>query len=289
MWLLIALDIFSRKIKMKILKLIVLINLSQVIPAFSQNLVDFDETVIQAPKIDSDEESLNGLLCRTRDHLRWDVCYNVLPSNEERMKSFKFQNSGENKIVQRSGFGIGRDYEFMFEGFARSDVGLLVWDAADEVESHAHLKIMMFFPRLVLPAIRYISNDDIDQVIVTLPTKEEVIFDGKSKEVISGVITEGPQAQDSEGYTLNPEVNYKGSGVVIEADANGNYPVGINSSNKSKFATIKKHGYKDCKIPVKDLWYTDNNKGGNVLFNKKFTTDKPLDSYLKRKCHFSIF
>lgn len=273
---------------MKIFKLIMLINLLQIIPAFSQILTD-EETIIRAPLTDSNEESLNGLLCRTRDHMRWDVCYNVLPTNDEKMKSFKFQNSGENKIVPRAGFGISRDFEFMFEGFARSDVGLLIWDAADEVESHAHLKIMMFFPRLVLPAIRYISNDDIDQVIVTLPTKEEVVFDGKSKEILSGVLTEGAQAQDTDGYTLNPAVNYTGSGVVIEADANGNYPVGINSVNKSKLATIKKMGHKNCSVPVKDLWYTDNNKGGNVLFNKKYITDKPLDAYLKRKCHFGIF
>ena len=274
---------------MKILKLFILINLFQITPAFTQNFSDYDETIIKAPLTDSDEESLNGLLCRTRDHLRWDVCYNVFPNNAEKMKSFKFQNAGENKIVPHSGMGIGRDFEFMFEGFARSDVGLLIWDAADEVESHAHLKLMMFFPRLVLPAARFVSNDEVDHVIVTLPTKEEVIFDGKSKEIVSGVLKEGAQAQDAEGYTLNPDIKYNGSGVVIEADAIGNYPVGINSNDKSKMATVKKVGHKDCKVPVRDLWYTDNNKGGNVLFNKKYITDKPLDTYLKRKCHFGIF
>lgn len=252
-------------------------------------ITDFDETKIQAPFTDSNEEILQNTICRTRDHLRWDYCSTQFENGEEQMKSFKFSNWGENKIVPKSGFGMGRDFEFMFEGFARSDMGLLIWDMPDEVESHGHLKLMMFFPRLVMPAIRYVSDSEKDLVIVTLPTKEEMVFNGKSKEVVSGVVSEEPMKQDQEGNALNPGLVYNGSGVVVEADRLADYPVGLAAQSKNNLATIRKKGHKDCKIPVKDLWYTDDNKGGNVFFNKKYVTDKAFDQLLKQKCKFSMY
>lgn len=253
-------------------------------------ITDFDETKIQAPFTDSNEEYLMSTICKTRDHGRWDVCFEKFENGEEQMRAFSFYNWGENKIVPKSGFGIGRSFEFMFEGFARSDMGLLVWDSPDEVESHGHLKLMMFFPRTILPAIRYESDATTDLVIVSLPNKEEIIYNGKSKEIIDGVLKEGPIKQDSEGNALNPDLTYAGKGVMIEADRLNDYPVGLTAqSNKNNMATIHKAGHRDCKIPVKDLWYTDNNKNGNVLFNKKYVTDKALDQLLKSKCKFSMF
>jgi hypothetical protein len=253
-------------------------------------ITDFDETKIQAPFVDSNDEPLIGTVCKTRDNLRWDYCSTRYENGQEQMKSFKFSNIGENKIIPKSGFGVGRDYEFLFEGFARSDLGLLVWDMPDETESHGHLKLMMFFPRLVIPAIRYESDSEKDILIVTLPTKEEVVFNGKSRELISGVMTEAMIKQDSAGNALNPAVHYTGSGVVVEADRLNDYPVGLSAqSNKNNSATIKKKGFKDCKIPVRELWYTDDNKGGNIFFNKKYITDKAFDVLLKQKCHFSMY
>jgi hypothetical protein len=256
--------------------------------ASAKVITDFDETKIQAPFTDSNEESLQDTVCKTRDHLRWDYCSSRYQNGEEQMKSFKFSNYGENKIVPKSGFGIGRDFEFMFEGFASSDLGLLIWDMPDETESHGHLKLMMFFPRLVMPAIRYVSDADKDLVIVTLPTKEEMVFNGKTKEVVSGVITEAPIKQDKAGNALNPGLTYTGSGVAVEADRLADYPVGL-ASQKNNIATITKKGFKACKIPVKDLWYTDDNKGGNVFFNKKYVSDKAFDQLLKQKCKFSMY
>jgi len=253
-------------------------------------ITDFDETKIQAPLKESNDQPLMGTICRTRQHLFWDVCFNKFANDEEQMKSFNFMNRGENRIVPTSGFGIGRSFEFQFEDFARSDLGLLVWDSPDEYESHGHLKLMMFFPRTILPAIRYVSNSEKDQVIVTLPNKEEVIFNGKTYEIMGGVIDEAPIKQDEEGNALNPELVYNGNGVVIEANRLNDYPVGLNAqTGKNNLATIRKKGFKDCKIPVKDLWYTDDTKGGNVFFNKKYVTDKALDVLLKAKCKFSMF
>lgn len=252
-------------------------------------ITNYDETKIQAPFTDSDEETLRSTSCITRDHERWDVCFSRYENGDEQMRSFKFMNEGVNKIVPRSGGEIGREFEFLFEGFARSDLGLLIWDIPDEHESHGHLKLMKFFPRLVMPAIRYVSDSQKDLVIVTLPTKEEVIFNGKTKEVVAGVMTEGAMKQDADGNAINPDLTYTGKGVVVSADRINDYPVGISAQSKNNLATIKKKGFKDCKIPVKELWYTDDSKGGNVFFNKKYVTDEAFDQLLKEKCRFSMY
>lgn len=248
-------------------------------------MAEFDETMIQSPIKESNEEILFGTSCRTRDHGRWDVCFSVRPDESRLMKSFKFTNYGDNEMVPMSGFGIGRDFEFNFEGLARSDMNLLVWDSPDESESHAHLKLLTFFPRAVMPAIRYESDADKDIVIVTLPTREEVVFNGKTREVISGVLKEGAIRQSSNGAALAPNIQYTGTGVVIEASALADWPVGV----AQRITTIKKIGQKSCLVPAKELWFTDNSKGGNVFFNKKLITDLAFDSWLKKRCGFSIY
>lgn len=269
--------------------LLTLFSLSTFTPSLHAGIFeDHDETIIQAPLKNSNEEPLMSTICRTRTHLRWDVCYNRDDNENEKMKSFKFMNYGGNETVPMGGFGVGREFEFMFEDLARSDLGLLIWDSPDEYEGHAHLKILTFFPRDVLPAIRYESDSNKDIVIVTLPTKEEVIFNGKTKEVISGVLSEGQLRQDADGYAINPDVTYQGSGVVIETHAIADWPIGFEPQAKNK-AIIKKKGFKDCAVPVSDLWYTDESKGGNVFFNKKYVTDAAFDSFLKKRCQFSMY
>lgn len=252
-------------------------------------VLEFDETLIQAPIFESNEEVLYGGGCRTRDHLRWDMCYSINPEKEYTPRNFKFQNYGPNKIVTNTGFSMGRSFEFKFEGMARSDMGLMIWDSPDEYESHAHIKLMTFFPRDIMPAIRYESDSEKDILIVTLPTREEVIFNGKTREVISGVFSEGPIRQTSSGAATSPDVQYTGAGVVIEASAVANWPVGFEGEASAKTVSIKKRGHKTCYVPGKDLWYTDRSKGGNVFFNKKLYSNEAFDSYVKKNCKFSIY
>lgn len=252
-------------------------------------IIDHDETVVQAPLKDSNEEPLMGTVCRTRDHLRWDYCMNRDEDNNELMKSFKFTNYGGNPSVPMGGFAVGREFEFMFEDLARSDLGLLIWDSPSEVESHGHLKLMNFFPREVLPAVRFESSADKDEVIVTLPTREEVVFHGKTKEILSGALKEGPLKVDGSGAAVTPDVQYVGSGVVVETSALADWPVGLAASSAGKYAIIKKKGFKNCSVPIKELWYTDMSKGGNVFFNKKYITDIAFDSFLKKRCKFSMY
>ncbi len=108
-------------------------------------------------------------------------------------------------------------------------------------------------------------------------------------EVIGGVFNEAPMAQDQGGIALNPGITYTGNGVVVEADRINNYPVGVVTEDKNNIATIIKKGFKPCKMPAKDLWFTDENYGGNVFFNKKYVTDQAFDELLKKRCKFSMF
>ncbi len=267
------------------MKTIALITLLSSFSAFAE----FDETLIQPPLKESNEVSLYGTRCRTRDHLRWDICYSVDSKNNQTESAFKFQNRGKNKIVPMEGYGIGREFEFQFEDLARSDMGLLLWDSPDEVESHAHLKLMVFFPRNILPSIRYESDAEKDLVIVTLPTEEEVVFNGKTKEVMSGALTEGPIRQTSNGTAVAPDVQYNGTGVVVEASAVADWPVGFEGDRANKIVSIKKKGQKTCLVPGKELWYTDRSKGGNVFFNKKLISNEAFDKYIKGRCGFGIY
>ena len=248
---------------------------------------EFDETQIQVPINESNEEILFGTTCRSRDH--WDICFSINLLDQRKMRSFKFMNTGGNPTVPQSGVMIGRDYEFNFEGLARSDMSLLVWDSPDENESHGHLKLMYFFPRDIMPAIRFDDSQGLKTLVVTLPTREEVVFNESTHEVISGALSEAPVKQTSGGHAVAPSVNYIGKGVVVEASALANWPVGFTGDRASKMVLIKKTGHKNCIVPGKELFYTDESKGGNVFFNKKYINDKTFDSYVQNRCGFSIY
>jgi len=252
---------------------------------FSHTLAfaNFDETKIQLPQKDSNEEKLSPTICRSSENGPWDICSSIINENTETPKNFKLLNSGENRTVPQSGNMVGREFTFMFQDLARSDLGLLIWDIPDENTNHGHLKLMMFFPREIIPAIR--QDDQGLTTTVTLPNRQEVLFNSETKEIIGGALVEGPMAQDQFGNAISPIVNYTGPGVVIEAHRLNEYPVGI----RPNMAIIKKNGHKNCEIPVAELWYTDSKKGNNVYFNKKFVTDLAFDKFLKARCKFSIY
>lgn len=249
----------------------------------SAAFAEFDETKIQEPTKNSNEEKLSPVICRSKENIPWDICSSMINENLEVPKSFKLMNAGINRTVPQSGNIVGREFILMFQDLARSDLGLLVWDIPDEDTSHGHLKLMMFFPREILPAIQLDQNKQ--NVTVTLPNREEVIFNSETKEIIGGVLKEEPMTQDQYGNAVSPLVTYTGPGVVIEAHRLNEYPVGAINN----IAVIKKRGFPSCQVPVKELWYTDNSKRGNVYFNKKFITDKAFDEFLKSRCKFSIY
>lgn len=92
-------------------------------------LPDFNETLIQSPINESNEINLYAGGCRTRSHLRWDMCYSIDRQNVYTPRSFQFTNEGGNASVPNEGIYVGRSFEFNFEGLARSDMSLMIWDS----------------------------------------------------------------------------------------------------------------------------------------------------------------
>ncbi len=255
---------------------------------------DYDETISIPPEKINNELPILPTLCKSKDKSLWDTCYSIVKESEDRnlrelrIKSFKLKNPGGNKSFPPTGFLTGRDFEFNFEDLAQSDLSLLVWDIPTERDSSGHLMLMTFIPRKVIPSVKY---ESINKLIVTLPTNETVTYDAFSKEILSGVLTEKPLQTDKNGNALRPRIGYVGSGLVIIASRLANYPVGDEFVSKKPAKNLADIVYNQkliCRIPVKNLWYTDYQKGGQVLLKPEFSEDKPLISYIEKTCKVKL-
>lgn len=276
--------------------LLSLINLSVGASSLGYFSADYDETLSNPPEKIQNELPLFPTLCQGREKGLWDLCFSIIKDSdnrderEYRPKYFKIRNNGGNPTFPPTGWMVGRDFEFQFEDLAQSDLGLLVWDMPDDYDNHGHMMLMIFLPRKVIPSVQYESENKIK---VTLPTEETVIFNANTKEIISGVLKESPLKTNSNGVAQRPGVNYTGNGLVIVASRVANYPVGDEFTAASKrqarnYADIIYRGKTLCQIPVKDLWYTDYNKNGQVLLKDPYASDDKLVSFIEKKCKTKI-
>lgn len=250
---------------------------------------DYTESDVVEPFREVSGSPLHSNTCRTMKD-GWDQCRHT---ETKQIEAFQLTNKGPNNIVKSNEYYINRTMNFEFDDRARSDMKLIVVDSPDDTTSHSTYSIMLFFPRTVLPAIK----KEGEELIVTLPNKEIVRYNANTKEVIGGVFTEGAMVADpkNRNKARPADIKYTGNGVMIRSDKSGDLPYGdIELSNGSKApssstATISKKGFKDCKIPSKDIWYTDYKKGGSVFIKPEFQADKGLDDFVKKKCGFSIY
>ncbi len=248
----------------------------------------YNESDIVEPYRERPTNALKSMVCSTTS-AGWDVCKQ---SGSEKIEAFKLVNYGPNNIVKNNEYYINREMSFEFDDRARSDMRLLVSDSPDETISHTTYSIMMFFPRSVLPAVKKVG----ETLEVTLPTKEVVKYDAKTKEIIGGVFSEGPMQKDSANRNKAKPANiqYTGAGVLIRADKSGDLPyTDIELSNGKSapsisIATISKKGFKDCKVPAKDIWSTDQNSG-NAFIKESLAKDSGLDAFIKIRCGFSLY
>ena len=219
--------------------------------------------------------------------------YDVCTDPKGGVESFRLTNHGPNTIVKKDEYYISREFSFEMPDRARSDLKLMISDAPDETTSHATYSVMIFLPRTVLPSIKSVG----DELQVTLPTREIIRFNSKTKEIIGGVFTEKPMEQDpnNKNKAIPAKVQYQGAGVMIRADKSGDFPHGdIELSNGThapsiSTATISKKGQKDCKVPAKDIWFTDYSKGSNVFVKSELANDKGMDDFIKKRCGFSLY
>ncbi len=203
---------------------------------------------------------------------------------------FEFSNHGGNPILPPRRDAVKnqfftRDFQFRFDDRARQDIYLMISDwvpARDRVFRLSEIvnRVLLFFPRHVLPAI----VDTGARHIVTLPTGEEVEFDGASHEIRAGALSEAPVDLSGDRQTRRfPGVEYHGSGVVVRADARGADPrIGTVAAIMPAAACPAGAPCRPCEIPARDLWDQD----GSARF--KFSSDADFERLLVARCGFSL-
>jgi hypothetical protein len=203
---------------------------------------------------------------------------------------FEFSNHGGNPILPPRRDAVKnqlftRDFQFRFDDRARQDIYLMISDWAPSRDRIFRLseivnRVLVFFPRRILPAI----VDSGARHIVTLPTGEEVEFDGASHEIRAGAFLEAPVDLSADRQTRRfPGVEYRGSGVVVRADARGADPrIGTVAAVMPASGCAGGASCSQCEIPAKELW----NQDGAARF--KFSSDSDFERLLIARCGFSL-
>lgn len=210
-----------------------------------------------------------------------------------RLVGFEFSNSGGNRILPPRRDAVKnqfftRDFQFRFDDRARQDIHLLIsdWPASRDRAfrlSELMNRLMLFFPRNYLPAIVNAENRN----IVTLPTGEEVEFDAATHEIVAGVFSESPVDLNPERSLRQfPSVEYRGRGVLVQADARGADPrmaaVAVITSGAAPEGCPPDGACNRCEVKPQELW----EQSGAARF--KFATDASFDRFLQARCGFAL-
>ncbi|MDA8792926.1 hypothetical protein N9N67_06740 [Bacteriovoracaceae bacterium] len=212
-------------------------------------------------------------------------CFGPNKSEQEKMiYGFMITNTGSEVINPRGkDTDSERTFHFSYQENARQQIKLSIEEIANPVGriSHWHmLSSFYFIPRKVLPYI--IINQELNSAEVTLPTKEKVVFNLETKEIISGVFTEKPIDYLENRHRRNfPQISYSGSGYMIRVDQRGELPEADMVWGQKKYATISKNG-KTCKVRANLLW--DQTGGDSSRFLFKFPTDESFYQFISKKC-----
>ncbi len=213
---------------------------------------------------------------------------------ETMFEEFGIENTGDNAIVDATKNPYSqRIFNFEYLEQARQNIQLQVDDIPNETVSHGMHSIFMFFPRKVLPLAEFSGNE----LVVTLPNEEQMIFNSESKEIIGGVFTEGPidyKAKDR--FTRHyADLSYQGKGIVLRVNARGQSPelgqfentkIDMNYGIKGSAEVLIMNGAtgQRCRRPKSDFWEPID--VSPIQF--KFPTDEEFDQYLKAKCGFGL-
>jgi hypothetical protein len=208
-------------------------------------------------------------------------------------EGFFFRNLGVNRIIKARGYPMAeRLFQFEYPEQARQNIALLVDDLPNGIGSHTMHSLFMFFPRKYLPTI---EQDDV-HLRVTLPTGEKVLFSKESKEVLEGVLQEGPIDMSEVRFTRQyADLRYRGRGVVLRANARGQSPqLGQYETNRidDEFGLrgsvdvliINGTTGQKCRRPKSDFW----EQLDVTPIEFKFATDEDFDVYLRINCGFGL-
>lgn len=202
----------------------------------------------------------------------WDVTFKKDKNDPTpRPTGFKFRNVGPNSIAGDPidpKEKVEREWSFVSDDNSRRETYLWITDdAGSGYLSQLMESVILIIPRNIKPSIQEVNGE----VHVTLTTGEKVVYDKATKQVKSGVLSEGP-------VDLNPNrfnrkfapITYKGTGISIRVDKRGEDPrLGTGS------AVVTQNG-KTCQVPARELW--------NAQSDFRYPNDKGLVDFLNKKC-----
>lgn len=180
---------------------------------------------------------------------------------ESAVEEFKIQPDGDVDPETK------RLWRFHFRGQARQDMGI-------SIEEGKYGSEVVLFPRKDVPKVRVDGSD----IVVILPTGEEVRYDQATGKLKSGVLSE------TGGKSSPTKVSYSGSGVMVQVTGKASGAATFMKSAGQ--AVISKKGKKDCVVSPNELW--PNRKDDNEDNHFRFATDEGFDQWLKTKCGFGI-
>jgi len=205
-------------------------------------------------------------------------------------EEFSFTNSGKNKIAKTS--QSSRTFHFEYPEQARQNLALLVDDSMNERVSQTMHSYFMFFPRKKLPVWQEVG----EQIKVTLPNNEILLFDKDSKMIQGGVFKEGSIDLNKNYLKRNfADLQYTGRGVLLRVNGRGASPQISYNDQKQIDKEFGASGAKDvliingttdekCLRPKADFW--DDMDVSPIIF--KFATDDEFEIYLQNNCGFGL-
>jgi hypothetical protein len=188
-------------------------------------------------------------------------------------RGFSLMNMGPNQIVPTKPQDVdfaNRDYLFISDDRSRRDTYLWITDYSGHGRTADYFETILFF----LPRENQMHAEDLgDQVVVTLTTGEEVVFDAKTKMIKQGVLKELPLDLNPDRVTRkHVQLKYSGKGIIIRSDTKGADP------RLAASVQILKNGLNPCKLPGSTFWTQE----GFPKF--KFTQDEDAYTIIRQKC-----
>ena len=171
---------------------------------------------------------------------------------ELRPTGFEFAMTGPNALAGRPldpNEKVERTWAFVSSDHSRRESYLWITDDAGSGRlSQLMESVLVFLPRKTLPQIEAAG----EEVRVTLPTAEQVIYDKRTRLIKSGALSEGAidLLPDRHNRRFAP-VTYHGTGIMIRADKRGEDPRLIPGN-----ATVTQ-GSQRCQIKASLLWNSD--------------------------------
>lgn len=213
-------------------------------------------------------------LCSSQNHLTTAVdrisC--IAPDDSRPPGGFNIRSRNGHPYLPDYGTQTGnpsRQISIKSSDHALNETYIYLGDYGGGPDSHDVKSMVFIIPRKSPPKARV----DGDDVIVTLSTGEDVVFDGKTGAVKAGVLTEGhPDFNPDRFKRSPPNVQYEGSGISIRLDHRFQHPTAAGGDETAEI----KQGGKTCTVARSKIF----NSEGKLLSS----SDKQLLNTLNSSC-----